>query len=158
MKETTPKDITPIKRKGIDMTVKAIHKMFPFIIGYKDDESVDKYESAHYIDLITDLNKLSEYMDVPVNPYWSNELINNPSYQKVYAVWSYLRFPPEYNSKDITEHPGYKLGRNISEKLERLYEYIPEQYKLYYEYNSPYTTDNPPLYPVRLKINGFIMK
>ena len=85
MKEETPKDITPIKRKGIDLTVKGLRRPFPFIIGYKDDESIDKYESAHYIDLLIDLNKLSEYMGVPVNPYWKKIVEETPSREMIYA-------------------------------------------------------------------------
>ena len=158
MKEETPKDITPIKRKGIDMAVKGLHKKFPFVLGYKDDES-DQYESAHYVDLIINLNKLSEYMGVEVNPYWSNELSRDSRYQKVYAIWSYLKFPDEiqydYNT-DVTTHPGYILGKDITDTLETIYEYLPEQYVLHYESTSSYFTP-PPIYPVRLKVNGYIM-
>jgi len=68
MKEETPKDITPIKRKGIEMAVKGLMKSYPFVKGYEDDESVDKYESAHYVDLIIDMDKLADYMGVEVNP------------------------------------------------------------------------------------------
>jgi hypothetical protein len=157
MKEETPKDITPMKRKGIDMAVKGLKKPYPFIVGYKDDESVDQYVSPHYIELLVDLNKLSEYMDVPVNPYWSNELSRDPKYQKVYAIWSYLKFPPEVDyNKDITTHPGYILGHEITSSLETIYEYLPEEYKLYYESDTTYITP-PPVYPVRLKVNGYIM-
>jgi len=159
MKEETPKDITPIKRKGIEMSVKGLHKKFPFIIGYKDDTS-DQYVSAHYVDLIVDLNKLSEYMDVPVNPYWSNELSRDSKYQKIYAIWSYLKFPQEIEASfdsDIAHHPGYILGEDIRDTVETIYELLPEQYKLYYESDTSYITP-PPIYPVRLKINGYIMR
>jgi len=159
MKEETPKDITPIKRKGIEMAVKGLNKTYPFVMGYKDDTS-DQYESAHYIDLIIDLDKLSDYMGVEVNPYWKNELKNDPAYQKVYAVWSYLNFPPPYNNIDstnISEHPGYILGQDNTQLLGTIYEYLPEQYKLYYESNSGWFNP-PPIYPVNLKINGYIMK
>ena len=55
--EETPKNITPIKRRGIDMVVKSLNKPYPFIIGYQDDTS-EQYDTSHYIDLIIDLNKL----------------------------------------------------------------------------------------------------
>ena len=159
MKEETPKDITPMKRKGIEMSVKGLSKTYPFVKGYMDDTS-DQYESAHYVDLLIDLDELANYMGVEVNPYWSNELKNDPRYQKVYAIWSYLKFPPEYDihSTNIHNHPGYILGQDITHLLNTIYEYLPEQYKLYYNSTSTYFTDNPPVYPVSLKINGYIMR
>jgi hypothetical protein len=159
MKEETPKDITPIKRKGIDMVVKGLRKKFPFIKGYEDDDSVDKYESSHYIDLIIDLNKLSDYMDVPVNPFWKVHA-SDPQYQKVYAIWSYLNFPPPYNntnSDNIQSHPGYILSEELKQTLNDIYSYLPDEYKLQYPSTSGWI-DPPPIYDVNLKVNGFIME
>ena len=156
--ETTPKDITPMKRKGIDMTVKALKKPFPFIIGYKDDTTT-QYESAHYIDLIIDLTKLSKYMGKPINPYWEKELRNDPIYDKTYALWSYLMFDEEDSkySDDISKHPGYLLGKEIQEQIESIYEYLPDEYKLFYTYKSEWST-YPINYPVRLKVNAYYHK
>jgi hypothetical protein len=111
------------------------------------------------VDLLIDLDKLSDYMGVPVNPYWKNELKNDPRYQKIYAIWSYLKFPPEYDidSTNIHSHPGYILGQDITHLLNTIYDFLPEQYKLYYESNTSYITP-PPIYPVQLKVNGYIMK
>jgi hypothetical protein len=157
MKEETPKDITPIKRKGIEMAVKGLSKTYPFVKGYKDDESIDQYESAHYIDLIIDLDKLSEYMGVEVNPFWK-EHASDPQYQKIYAIWSYLRFPDEKEYEgNISKHPGYILGQDITHLINTIYDFLPEQYKLYYKSNTSYITP-PPIYPVSLKVNGYIMR
>jgi len=159
MKEETPKDITPMKRKGIEMAVKGLSKTYPFVLGYKDDESVDKYESAHYVDLIIDLDKLSDYMGVEVNPFWKVHA-SDPQYQKIYAIWSYLKFPPPYDNTDSTniqKHPGYILGQDITHLLNTIYDFLPEQYKLYYESNTGWFNP-PPIYPVNLKVNGYVMR
>jgi hypothetical protein len=157
MKETTPKDITPIKRRGIDMAVKGLKKYYPFIMGYEDD-TTDQYISSHYIDLFVDLNKLSEYMDVPVNPYWETLIEDNPQYSKVYAIWSYLKFPHDM-LEDITQHPGYILSEGLKKDLDELYQYLPEEYRLFYPYQSTIFPDDPPKdFPVHLKVNGYIMK
>jgi hypothetical protein len=155
-KEITPKDITPMKRRGIDMAVKGLKKTYPFVVGYEDD-TTDQYQASHYIDLIIDLQKLSDYMDVPVNPFWVN-FASQPEYRKIYAIWSYLKFPNEeqYGS-DISNHPGYQLGKDIIYLLESIYEYIPEQYKLFYEFTSEFNPDKPMTLPVTLKVNGYIM-
>jgi hypothetical protein len=157
MKEETPKDITPMKRKGIEMAVKGLSKTYPFVLGYKDDESVEQYESAHYVDLIIDMDKLADYMGVEVNPFWK-EHASDPRYQKIYAIWSYLNFPNEVDyTKDISKHPGYILGQDITHLLNTIYDFLPEQYKLYYKSTSGYFPNNPPIYPVSLKVNGYIM-
>jgi hypothetical protein len=155
--ETTQKDITPVKRKGIDITVRALIKLFPFITGYEDDSSVETYDSAHYIDLIIDLNKLSEYMNIPINPYWERLVRDKPEHRMVYALWSYLKFPDEHEvtyDKDIKTHPGYILGAKVTNKLESLYSYLPDNYRLFYDFTSGELTRT---YPVRLKVNGYLM-
>ena len=157
-KETTPKDITPMKRRGIDMAVKGLKKTYPFVMGYEDD-TTDQYNSSHYIDLIIDLQKLSDYMGVPVNPYWVN-FASQPGYRKIYAIWSYLKFPQEVEEKydnDIAHHPGHMLGKDIIYLLESIYEYIPEDYKLFYDFTSEFSPDKPMTLPVNLKVNGYIM-
>ena len=151
-KETKPKDITPIKRKGIDMAVKGASKSFPFIIGYKDDDS-EQFDSAHYIDLIIDMNKLSEYMGEPINPYW---LQMYGEEQKTYALWSFLEFK-DYSLDEIDIHPGYILQKEIQEIVEMIYEYLPEEYRLTYEYDSQWNNEMI-IYPVKLKVNAYIHK
>ena len=145
-KEETPKDITPIKRRGIDISVNGLKKQYPFIIGYEDDTS-DQYNSSHYIDLYVDLDKLSDYMGVPVNPYWVN-FSSQPEYRKIYAIWSYLNFPPPYNntnSNNIQSHPGYILSEELKQTLNDIYSYLPDEYKLQYPSTSGWI-DPPPIY------------
>ena len=156
MKEETPKDITPIKRRGIDIAVKGLKKQYPFVVGYQDDPTA-QYESSHYIDLYVDLDELSDYMGVPVNPYWKGEIKDDPRYRKVFAIWVYLKFPNEVeNNKDISNHPGYVLGEEIKETLETIYQYLPDEYKLQYTSKTGWI-DPPPIYDVRLKTNGYLM-
>ena len=154
MKEETPKDITPIKRRGIEIAVNGLKKLYPFVVGYEDDDT-DQYESAHYINLIIDNDKLSEYMDAPVNPYWKNFIETNPQHSKVYAVWSYLKFDDDM-LEDIGNHPGYKLMDEIKTNLDDLYSYLPDEYKLQYPSRSGWI-DPPPIYDVHLKVNGYLM-
>ena len=155
-RETTPKDITPIKRRGIDLTVKGLRKRYPFIIGYKDDTSEVTYNSAHYIDLIVDNNKLSEYMGVPINPYWERHLKDNPQYERLYSIWSCLKFPNESDYDNIRNHPGFILDGKVKDDLTSMYTFVPEQYRLYY-ISTTSILDTPPVYPVHLKVNGYLM-
>lgn len=154
MKEETPKDITPMKRKGIEMSVKGLHKKFPFVIGYRDDIT-EQYSSAHYIDLIINLDKLSEYMDVPVRPYWKEVIKNNPSGEMVYAMYAFLNFEDDY--RDLKDNPGYVLQEEMRDTLNGIYSFLPDEYKMFYESNSGWIAPTP-IYQVTLKINGYLMK
>ena len=154
MKEETPKDITPMKRKGIEMSVKGLHKKFPFVIGYRDDIT-EQYSSAHYIDLIINLDKLSEYMDVPVRPYWKEVIKNNPSGEMVYAMYAFLNFEDDY--RDLQDNPGYVLQEEMRDTLNGIYSFLPDEYKMFYESNSGWIAPTP-IYQVTLKINGYLMK
>lgn len=156
-KEETPKNITPIKRKGIDMVVNGLKRAYPFVMGYGDDPT-DQYKSSHYIDLIIDIDKLSEYMGVEVNPFWKQYVEKYPEQHKLYTLWSYLSFPNEDTFGDINNHPGYKLEGEIKETLSMLYEYLPDEYKLFYIHQSTVFPDDPPKdLPVHLRTNGYIM-
>jgi hypothetical protein len=157
--ETTPKNITPIKRRGIDMAVKGLGRQYPFIIGYEDATENNDYSTAHYINLIIDTHKLSEYMDVPINPFWERYLKDNPDYKHTsYSLWSYLSFDDDYLGKDIRTHPGFILMEEIKQALMMFYEYLPDEYKLFYSHQSEYFPEKPPSYHmVHLKSDKFIM-
>ena len=156
MRETKPKDISPTQRKGIELAVKGISKLYPFIIGYRDDTTNEQYDSAHYIDLIINIYKLSEYLGIKINEWWETELINNPNDNNIiYALWAYLKFDEEYDS--LSDNPGYILQKDIDDELNGLYQYLPEQYRLLYKSNTS-LLDPPPYYPVNLKVNGYIVR
>lgn len=154
MEETTPKDITPIKRKGIDIAVSGIKKQYPFVVGYQDDTSL-QYDASHYIDLIIDNDKLSEYMDVPIRPNWREFVEDNPQYEKLHSLWSYLKFDDDMLD-NIKEHPGYTLMKELTETLETIYQYLPDEYRLFYKSKTTYLNP-PPSYLVHLRVNAFIM-
>lgn len=154
--ETTPKDITPIKRKGIDMAVKGLKKPYPFILGYQD-ETTTNFRASHYIDLIIDNDKLGEYMGVKVNPYWEPYVKDRPEAEKIYTMWSYLLFPNEDTFGDITNHPGYILSEEIKDDLQIIYENLPDEYRLFYEQESTYQPGKIFTYPVHLRVNGYFM-
>jgi hypothetical protein len=157
--ETKPKDITPMKRKGIDIVVSGVRKSFPFVMGYKDDTTT-QYDASHYIDLIIDLNKLSEYMDIPISPFWYRHLKDNPTeLDKTYALWSYLStddLDKKY-SNDIKDHPGYKLGKEVHDLVHTIYEYLPEEYTLQYDFKSEWS-NMVVTYPVNLRVNAYYHK
>ena len=96
----TPREISPIHRKGIEMAVRGLHKQFPFILGYRDDISTDQYNYAHYIDLIVDVEKLSEYTKRDINPHWDRELRIKNDFL-TYALWSCLEYDEDLKKLTI---------------------------------------------------------
>jgi hypothetical protein len=92
-------------------------------------------------------------MEEPINPYW---LQMYGEEQKTYALWSFLEFK-DYSLDEIDIHPGYILQKEIQELVEMIYEYLPEEYRLTYEYDSQWNNEMI-IYPVRLKVNAYIHK
>ena len=53
---------TDKEKKGIDMILKTLHKKYPFIIGWEfTDNNPNKYSTMVGIDIIVDVDKLSEF-------------------------------------------------------------------------------------------------
>ena len=156
--EETPKNITPDKRLGINLAVNSLKKRFPFIMGYKDDDTSNNYISSHYINLDIDLHKLAHYMGVEVKPFWIDYIKNNPNDRKSYCIYSFLTFPGYDGTEvNLVNHPGYILTQQIYDYLELSYEFIPDEYKLFYQFESEYSPGKINDYPVRLKINNYYM-
>ena len=153
MRERIDPEITPMQRKGIELAVKGLHKKYPFVIGYKDDE-VNEYESSHYIHLILDLHKVSEYLGAPIIPYFE-DYVKKGNSDLVYALWSYLKFEDDRLS-DIASHPGYILQEELKDLLQTLYKYLPEQFRMRYRFGDDpsYSLEN----DVNLNANGFYMR
>lgn len=75
--------------KGISIAVKATSKAYPFIVGFELNGDVNKYEYSTYIDLIIDLQKLS---DLIKSDNFCKSIIKS-----MYVEYSYL-FTSPFNS------------------------------------------------------------
>ena len=145
-----------MQRKGIELAVKGLHKTYPFVIGYKDDES-DGHVATHYIHLILDLHKVSEYLGAPIIPYFE-DYVKKGNSDLVYALWSYLKYEDNHLD-DIASHPGYKLQEKLKEQLSTTYEYLPEQFKMKYRFRFGVGVDKDEyVSDVNLNVNGFYMR
>lgn len=59
--------------RGIDLTIKALSKKFPFIEGWEFTEDFIKYDVSLYINLYVDLDELKEYVgEKEVKEYYRN--------------------------------------------------------------------------------------
>jgi len=152
MRERIDPEITPMQRKGIELAVKGLRKTYPFVIGYKDDAQ-NEWEASHYIHLILDLHKVSEYLGAPIIPYFE-DYVKKGNSDLVYALWSYLKYDND-RLDDIASHPGYIVQMELKDLLTTTYQYLPEQFKMKYRFgDEPYVHEN----DVFLNVNGFYMR
>ena len=89
--------------KGFDITTKAVSKRYPFIKGWKFTDNYQEYDVITLIDLYIDFNILSEYLNIPLDPYWKIRLKDpNNDYNTTYAIGGF--FPEISPTQDDDMH------------------------------------------------------
>jgi hypothetical protein len=110
--------LTDKQRTGFDIIVKSLQKKYPFIVGWDEHNHWREYDVKLYIDLLVDVNKLSEYFDMPIFKYRTKTGI---------ALYDPL------NVKENGYDKIREVESNISDKMETMYEYLPEGYNVIYK-------------------------
>lgn len=112
-------ELTDKQRTGFDIIIKSLQKKYPFIVGWDEHSHWRDYFATIFIDLLVDVDKLSEYFNSPlygtIKPKSGSSLIkplflNDQGYKKVREV-----------------------ENNIEDKMGVMYEYLPEGYNVIYK-------------------------
>jgi hypothetical protein len=56
--------------KGINLSVKMLSQEFPFIVGWEFSEDINKYDFTIYISLLVNLEKVSKFYGLEVDPIY----------------------------------------------------------------------------------------
>ena len=112
------RNIDPILKKGMDITISILKQEFPFIIDWDYDEDTDNYHTALYINLICDLKKTSEFYDSEVHFIYKD----NPIIKQVYPTG------PLNKNREIESDDKHRLYNEIISELNEIYENLPEDY------------------------------
>ena len=111
-------------KKGIDITINALKREFPFVVGWTSTDSYDTYKMTIYIDLIIDYDKTQEYYGLePRKSEIGNRVFGRKHYLNKTATYPVSAFSYE---GIVDAHAEY---RKISEYVSSMYEYIPDELK-----------------------------
>ena len=129
--------------KGIDLSVRAIKKVYPFLMGWKLSEGWEKYETNTYIDIYINSVELGKLFDMEVTPYFKQRIIDGEKISSAAILapfnWGY------YGTDEFNEigEMSSKLNRNINDSLKKSYGYIPDEMKIYWSttYGGKYVSN-----------------
>jgi hypothetical protein len=141
-------------KKGIDMLIKIVNKTYPFIVGWDFDEhpyplNLSKYYL--YLNVLVDHKLVQEYYDRPFKSFYRNypeEIQNAIEKKQKYAYAGSLL------EDDRTLEEKHSENKIIEKYFEEVYEYIPDEYKLYYESTDFFGKDS--LVEKEINIDGYI--
>mgnify|MGYP003337879069 CR=1 FL=1 len=109
--------------RGIDLTIKAASKKFPFIKGWDFSNGYEQYQVSLYLDLYVDLDELKEYAgEKEVKEYYRNS-------EKFGAILS----PFDWGDYGTDEwqafaDKSYELSQKINDYMNNFYSSLPEDY------------------------------
>jgi hypothetical protein len=117
-------------QKGIDISVKLLSKKFPFIVGWKLAEPLDKYEYSIYINLKVELESVKDYYGLDLDELYKKypDFIYDEESTKAYP-FSALKYG------GVIED-AYLETKEISITLENIYGDMPDKLKLYGDIGS----------------------
>jgi len=142
------------EHRGIDISVKALSKKYPFVKGWVLTKGWNKYNTMLGIDVYVNFFELSDYSGLRMSPYWKKVLLNPESDErdfKTYALGGYFEYPKDDSTM-------FDLRRKLEKTLEELYTHIPQDMKTTYDFKSILTKDGDPPQktPRRLTVDNFI--
>lgn len=143
------------ERRGIDISIKALSKKYPFVKGWSLTKDWNKYNTMTGIDVYINFFDLSDYSGLKMNPYWKKALLdpNSKEYgaEKTYALGGYFEYPQEDSTM-------FELRRKLESTLEDLYVHLPDDMKTTYDFKSILAKDEDPFQktPRRLTVDNFI--
>ena len=131
-------NFTKKQLQGITLTVKSLKKKFPFIVSWKLSKNYDLYAINLYIDLGIDLDKLSKYVGLEISPMYLNK---NLVGREIGSLLLYLDWGASGSEEwEKTSKLSVKIGKNINDEIELIYDYIPEDSKVFFEYDTTFGT------------------
>jgi len=137
--------------KGIDLTVRVLKKVFPFVKGWKLDKTWEKYETNLYLDLDIDVTKLSEVINMEVREYYIKKLKTGES-----ITSSAILTPFDWG--DIGSEKWEEVGQSshllrmkINDTLRKAYDFLPDEMKVFWR--SSFNT-----HPCVLSVDEFIFE
>ena len=122
----------PSKHRGVELSVNAVKKNYPFIKGWKLNENYLNYKNVLFLDFEIDWIKLSEYSGYPINHKYLKRIISTSSLGLFYNL-------KEENPIDVGVAEDekfeyfYGLKKSINDMLEVMYKSLPNSMVIKWE-------------------------
>lgn len=120
--------------KGIDLTIKAVSKIFPFIKGGEVSKDYEKYDVILYVNLFIDFFEMVEMNGDEIMSGWVRWYEEGgPSELTSTTLSAFVKKNDESTTSDETFIKYYELNDKIKSKLNMIYSHLPENFKAPYE-------------------------
>jgi hypothetical protein len=122
--------------RGIDLSVKATKKVFPFIKGWEFTPDWERYSTVIYINLYIDFIVLGKFLNMEVRKYWLDNLESGEEF-----VTGALLTPFDWGDYgtgnwDKISDISHNLRLKINDTLSKAYEFIPDDMSIFYSFGS----------------------
>lgn len=129
-------NFTKKQLRGIDITISAARKTYPYIKGWEFSNGYEKYETTLYIILLVEIDKIEKVFNTKITNYHEKEIKLNPD--KIYSTPTSMLedntiFGSDEWDEKITKSVEYSM--ELKKFVAKLYENLPEEYKIYYSSN-----------------------
>jgi hypothetical protein len=128
--------LTDSQIRGIDLSVKALKKVFPFVTGWKLDDTWEKYETKIYLDLFIDYKELSKIVDLEIRPYFIDRIESGEGYTSsaILTMFEWNAYQSEEWEK--ISQLSFDLHQKINSTLNQAYGFMPDEIKIYWKSSS----------------------
>lgn len=131
--ETIPDEI----KKGIDVAIKVLKKIYPFVVGWEFSESPNTWTYKIYINLELNYDKALKYYGLKPHPTYhiltQRSIKNREKFPYPYSMMNY-----EEENFDVSEY------QKLQEELKDIYnEFIPNRLKMKQGQKAVFDQDNP---------------
>ncbi len=120
--------------KGIDLSVRATKKVFPFVKGWEFTPDWEKYSTVIYVNLYIDFIELGKFLNMEVREYWLESIKSGEKF-----VTGALLTPFDWgdygtdNWEKISDI-SHNLRLKINDTLSKAYQFIPDDMSIFYSF------------------------
>jgi hypothetical protein len=120
--------------RGLDLTIKAVKKKFPFIKdwGFSDDSFNETFVVTLPIDLYIDFIEVAEMLGLEPDEYYLDMYYKNPEDLYMGALSPFFKSGMGRHIKPDISDISYETRTDIINHMNKIYEYLPDDFKITY--------------------------
>lgn len=140
MSATRDNNFTPKQIRGVDLAVKSLSKIYPFIKGWRFDSQYEKWITSLYIDLFVDWKEYGKFYNLEFDEFYLKRY-DSIADKLISSAPSAFFNPFERSTEGYDQFldQSYERMKELKVKLLGLYEMLPEEFIVNYEMESALT-------------------